>query len=235
MVHVDWQKSGWELPIDALVAVGARVTLLATPNNPSATIVPLSQLRELARKLDGILVVDEAYIDFANNGDGLSASFLQVLDEHPNVIVLRTFSKSYSLAGARLGLLFAAPSLITHLEKVKDSYNVNALTQTAGTAALRDGPYLKELVRKTIEQREIVCLALAEFGWTWPKSDANFLLAETGTVETATLVYNGLKARGILIRYFSSRPDLNTKLRITIGTPESNQAMLAAVKELLSK
>lgn len=232
--HVDW-LADWQLPIDALASTGARVTLLATPNNPSATLVPRAQLQELARRLDGILVVDEAYIDFAHNGDGLGASFLPVLDEHPNVIVLRTFSKSYSLAGGRLGLLFAAPSLISQLEKVKDSYNVNALTQAAGTAALGDGAYLKELVRKTIEQRELVCAGLAAYGWTWPPSEANFLLAETGSVETATKVYDGLKARGILIRYWAKRPDLNTKLRITIGAPESNQAMLDAVKEIMAQ
>lgn len=231
--HVDWLE-GWGLPVDALASTGAQVTLLATPNNPSATLAPREQLRELARRLDGILVVDEAYIDFAHGGDGLGASFLPVLDEHPNVLVLRTFSKSYCLAGARLGLLFGAPSLIAQLEKVKDSYNVNALTQAAGTAALRDGGYLKELVRKTIEQREIVCAGLASHSWSWPASEANFLLCETGSAETASKVYEGLKARGILVRYWAKRADLCTKLRITIGAPESNQAMLAAVKEIMA-
>jgi histidinol-phosphate aminotransferase len=232
--HVEWAE-GWRLPIDALASTGARVTLLATPNNPSATLVPRADLEKLAKRLDGILVVDEAYIDFAHDGDGLSASFLPVLDKYPNVIVLRTFSKSYSLAGARLGLLFAHPSLISQLEKVKDSYNVNALTQAAGTAALRDDAYLRDLVRKTLDQRAIVCDALREVGWSWPPSDANFVLAETGSAQVASEVYEGLKASGILVRYWAKRPDLNTKLRITIGSPESNSALIAGVKKILRK
>ena len=106
-----------------LLETGAKVVFVATPNNPSATLVPLEELELLASKLNGILVVDEAYIDYATDlagkPAGLAASFIPKLASHPNVLVLRTFSKSYSMAGARLGLMFASPELVTHMNKVK--------------------------------------------------------------------------------------------------------------------
>ena len=106
---------GWHLPVSELLASGAKVVFVATPNNPSATLVPLEELELLATKLQGVLVVDEAYIDYATTADGapagLAASFIPKLTAHPNVLVLRTFSKSYSMAGARLGLMFGSAGL----------------------------------------------------------------------------------------------------------------------------
>ena len=213
--HVDWSAQpdpalgeadgvpGWHLPITGLLQTGARVVFIANPNNPSATRVPLPALEYLATHLKGILVVDEAYIDYALDGDGMAASFLGKLDAYPNVVILRTFSKSYSMAGARLGLMFAHVELINHMNKVppspvervpspgalaalkaslacaqrrrpcvgmgmplsaplpclrrqvKDSYNVNALTQLAGEAALLDRDYFRWLVGETIKQRKV--------------------------------------------------------------------------------
>ena len=213
--HVDWSAQpdpalgeadgvpGWHLPITGLLQTAARVVFIANPNNPSATRVPLPALEYLATHLKGILVVDEAYIDYALDGDGMAASFLGKLDAYPNVIILRTFSKSYSMAGARLGLMFAHVELINHMNKVppspvepvtfprsargaqssparawrrrpcvgmgmplsapppclrrqvKDSYNVSALTQLAGEAALLDRDYFRWLVGETIKQRKV--------------------------------------------------------------------------------
>ena len=131
--HVDWSAQpdpalgeadgvpGWHLPITGLLQTAARVVFIANPNNPSATRVPLPALEYLATHLKGILVVDEAYIDYALDGDGMAASFLGKLDAYPNVIILRTFSKSYSMAGARLGLMFAHVELINHMNKVPPS------------------------------------------------------------------------------------------------------------------
>jgi histidinol-phosphate aminotransferase len=122
--------------------------------------VPLPALEELASRLDGVLVVDEAYIDYACDGDGMAASFIPKLAAHPNVLVCRTFSKSYSMAGARLGLMFGDASLIEHMCKVKDSYNVNGLSQLAGEAALRDRKHFRWLVSSTLEQRGVLEAAL---------------------------------------------------------------------------
>jgi len=229
--------AGWHLPVSELLASGAKVVFVATPNNPSATLVPLVELEALANKLQGILVVDEAYIDYATAADGtpagLDASFIPRLASHPNVLVLRTFSKSYSMAGARLGLMFASPELITHMNKVKDSYNVNGMTQIAGEAALRDRDYFHWLVTSTIKEREWLLQSCEKFGWEYPKTDANFVLFDVGSAARADALYQGLKKQGLLVRYWGSRPDLKTKLRVTIGTRESNEKFVSLVSTLL--
>lgn len=224
--HCDYRiaPEQWHLPSN-LARVGAKLVLVANPNNPSATLTPVDELRRLADQLDGVLVVDEAYVDFAPAG----SSMLPHLDAHPNVVVLRTFSKSYSMAGARLGLLFAQPALVDQLMKVKDSYNVNHLTQVAGVAALGDRDHHAGLVRSTLAERARLEAGLARRGWTWPVSAANFLLCEVG--ERAGHIYGELKRRGILVRWWD-RPVLRTKLRITVGRPEHTDRLLALLDEI---
>jgi histidinol-phosphate aminotransferase len=224
--HVDFvpRDGTWRLP-GSLAKLGAKLVIVANPNNPSATLAPTDQLRQLAHELDGVLVVDEAYVDFAGEG----ASMLPYLDQHPNLIVLRTFSKSYSLAGARLGLLFAHPELVTQLVKVKDSYNVNVISQALGAAALQDRDHHRDLVRRTLAERARLEAALAALGWTWPASRANFLLCEVGA--RAGEIQRALKERGILVRWWDT-PALRTKLRITVGRPEWTDRLLLALREL---
>jgi len=243
--HVDWLAepdpvlgkgdgvSGWHLPISGLLESNARVVFIANPNNPSATMVPLPALEYLASHLKGILVVDEAYIDYACNGDGMAASFLTRLNAFPNVLVLRTFSKSYSMAGARLGLMFAHEELINHMNKVKDSYNVNALTQLAGEAALRDRAHFTWLVGETLQQRKVLEEACASFGWSWPKSEANFMLVDVGSTSVAAALYEHLRDAGILVRYWGSRPELASKLRVTVGAKESMERFVHLVRDAL--
>jgi histidinol-phosphate aminotransferase len=216
----------WDLPVD-LTKQRAKMIILANPNNPSATLVPVDELRKLAdAAAKAIVVVDEAYVDFAL-ADGIDASMLPYLNEHPNVVVLRTFSKSYSLAGARLGLLFASAPLITEMNKVKDSYNVNAITQALGTAALEDRKTHEEAMRSTLDERARLERDLASLGLTWPESRANFLLVEFG--ERAEAIYGALKGAGLLVRWFST-PELKTKLRITVGRPDQNNKLLSALR-----
>jgi histidinol-phosphate aminotransferase len=216
---------------DNLARKRAKMIILANPNNPSATLVPVEELRALCDEAEGaIVVVDEAYVDFAL-GAGIDASMLPYLDQHPNLIVLRTMSKSYSLAGARLGLLFAAAPLVEALTKVKDSYNVNALTQAIGIAALEDRAYLDDCIRRTLDQRARLETALGDMGLTWPESAANFLLVEIG--ERAEQIYLALKQSGLLVRWWSA-PELRTKLRITVGKPDDNDRLLAALKAAMA-
>lgn len=222
--HVDW-AAGWALPA-VLPRLGAKLVLLANPNNPSGTVIAVDELRRLADALDGILVVDEAYVDFCPGG-----SILPHLDQHPNLIVLRTFSKSYSLAGARLGLMFAAAPLIDVFMKVKDSYNVSALDQAVGAAALDDAEHHAELVGRTLRERARLESLLAALGWSWPPSGANFLLCEAGP--QAGSIYRALKQRGVLVRWWD-RAGLDTKLRITVGTPEQTDLLLRHLREILA-
>jgi histidinol-phosphate aminotransferase len=229
LAQLDYRVEGrdWLLP-DSLCRRGAKLVIVANPNNPSGTLAPIDGLRRLADELDGVLVVDEAYIDFAETGGG-KASMLPYLGQHPNLIVLRTFSKSYSLAGARLGLLFAHAPVVDQLMKVKDSYNVNVITQALGKAALDDRAYHLDLVQRTVAERRRLEAAFADFGWAWPVSAANFLLCDVGP--HAERLYRGLKERGILVRWWN-RPALSSKLRITVGRPDDNDRLLAALREL---
>jgi histidinol-phosphate aminotransferase len=227
----------WELP-DALLDPAARMIIVANPNNPSATLVPVDDLRRLCERAPGVVVVDEAYVDFALGAGlaaGSSASMLPVLDAHPNLVVLRTFSKSYSLAGARLGLLFAAAPLVAELNKVKDSYNVNVISQALGIAALEDRAYHGDVIRDILQQRARLETELGALGFTWPESAANFLLCEPpagGTGATAESLYLGLKKQGLLTRWWAT-PELRTRLRITVGKADENDRLLAALRALL--
>jgi histidinol-phosphate aminotransferase len=226
LVQVDYLQRNrqWLLP-GTLARQAAKLVIIANPNNPSATLVDVPTLRQLASELDGVLVVDEAYIDFAAAG----SSMLPYLDRHPNLVVLRTFSKSYALAGARLGLLFAHPELVAQLTKVKDSYNVNAMTQALGQAALQDRGYHSELIRRTLLERSALEAFCREVGWSHAPSHANFLLCEVG--QAAGELYRALKARKILVRYWDT-PQLRTKLRISVGQSAWNEALMQAVREL---
>ena len=217
----------WALPPD-LGDVGAKLVFVSNPNNPSATFTPPEEILALARRRDAIVVVDEAYADFAG------ATLLGALADHPNLVVLRTFSKSYALAGARLGLLFADPRLVAEMMKVKDSYNVSALSQVIGVAALEDRAHHDALVETTLKERAWLEAALAPLRFRWPTSAANFLLVDVGSRATAAALYAGLKARKILVRFWD-RPRLEASLRITVGTRDENVALVTAIRELLGR
>ena len=221
----------WDLP-DELGAAGAKMVIVANPNNPSATLAPVDDLRRLCDRAPGIVVVDEAYVDFATAGGSVLPACSPSSAQHENLVVLRTFSKSYSLAGARLGLLFAAPALVTELTKVKDSYNVNVITQALGVAALEDRDHHRQLVGQTLVQRARLEAALTAIGFTWPESAANFLLCTPPPGARAETIYSALRAQGLLVRWWST-PELRDRLRITVGKPEDNDRLLAALQALI--
>lgn len=213
--------SDYRLPMDELVAANGAVTLIATPNSPSGHIVPLDDLRYLASKLSGILAIDEAYVDFADY------SALSLVREFDNVIILRTLSKGYSLAGLRLGFGIANPKLISGLFKVKDSYNVDALAILVGTAAMKDREYKNACADKVKRSRAKLRVDLKNIGFDVRDSQGNFLLV-TPPENKAAAIYQSLKEQGILVRYFDL-PGLDDKLRITVGTQEQNQKLLQAI------
>ncbi|HSS37763.1 MAG TPA: histidinol-phosphate transaminase [Polyangia bacterium] len=217
------------LPAD-LARQGAKMIILANPNNPTSTLVSVAALRALCDEArDAIVVVDEAYVDFALAA-GIEASMLPFLDAHPNLVVLRTLSKSYSLAGARLGLLFAAAPLVDALMKVKDSYNVNVISQALGVAALEDRAYYDACVRQTVAERARLETALTAMGLTYPEPAANFVLVEVGP--RARELYEALKNEGLLVRWWPA-PELQTKLRMTVGRPAENDRVIAALRKHL--
>jgi histidinol-phosphate aminotransferase len=220
VVTVPWADA-WSLPIDALVASGARAIYLANPNAPSGTAVPVAAVEELARRFDGALLVDEAYADFAE------ASCLELALRMPNVIVSRTMSKSYALAGVRFGFAVANPDVVREMAKVKDSYNCDALAIVAATAAIADQEYARGIWGKIREERARLTRLLGDRAWSVLPSQANFVLATVpgGDAKRALLA---LKERGVLVRHFDA-PGLTDKLRITVGSPEETDALLGAI------
>ena len=211
----------FQLPIAELVEAQGAVTFITSPNSPSGHIVPLDDLRQLARQVSGIVAIDEAYVDFAEY------SALPLVQEFENVIVLRTLSKGYSLAGLRLGFGVANPQLLSGLFKVKDSYNIDAVAIAAGTAAMRDQAYKQECAEKVKRSRTKLAHALKNIGFTVLDSHGNFLLV-TPPRGNANELYLKLKEDGILVRYFN-QTGLANKLRITVGTDEQNQILVDAL------
>jgi histidinol-phosphate aminotransferase len=220
VVTVPWE-TGWELPVAALLATGARAIFFANPNAPTGTLVRPSRVRELALAFDGLLLVDEAYVDFADE------NCLALVHELPNVMICRTFSKGYSLAGLRFGYAIAAPALVAEMSKVKDSYNCDAIAILAAIAAIEDQAYARTTWRAVRAERSRLAGELGKRGWEVIPSQTNFVLA-TCPGGGAAALYRELKRQGILVRHFD-KPGLADKLRITVGTAEQNDALLAAL------
>ncbi|MGE5306397.1 MAG: histidinol-phosphate transaminase [Alphaproteobacteria bacterium] len=210
---------------EALAAQDAALTFVCNPNSPSGTLVSLQDIDRLARAVAGILVVDEAYIDFAVSE---GASVLPLIRQLPNLVVLRTFSKSFSLAGMRIGLAFASEEIISGMMKVKDSYNVNRLSMIAATTALQDMPWMLRNVRRIQTSRAKLTRALTRMGFQVYPSHANFVLAQRRG-ENQKEVYEILKSKKILVRYFDAA-GLEDCLRISIGSPREMGALVQELK-----
>ena len=223
---VEVAYANFQLPLKDLVAANGAITFIASPNSPSGHTVPLDELRELARQVSGVVVIDEAYVDFAED------TALPLVQEFENVIVLRTLSKGYSLAGLRMGFGVANPKLLAGLFKVKDSYNIDAIAIALGTAAMRDQDYKNACVDKLKISRTKLAIDLKNLGFTVLDSQGNFVLA-TPPERNAESLYLALKELGILVRYFK-QAGLEDKLRITVGTDEQNQTLMEALVSLLS-
>jgi histidinol-phosphate aminotransferase len=219
-VHVPFGPE-FHLPAREIEAAAGRVTFLCNPNSPSGTLFSLEEISALAARVRGLLVVDEAYVDFAAH------SALPLVHERDNIIVLRTFSKSYSLAGMRIGLAFGPAPFIAELMKVKDSYNLTRVSIAAATVALQDQEWMRANVARVCATRTRLRQALLERHFAVPVSDANFLLARRPGTRLQPL-YEALKRHGILVRYFDTA-ELNDALRITVGTDAEVDALLAAL------
>lgn len=222
----DGKKARLDYPSDfalpeALYLQEAALTFICNPNSPSGTLASLQEIERLARSVSGILVVDEAYIDFAE-GDGVSA--LPLIQSFSNLIVLRSFSKSFSLAGMRIGLAFAAEEIIADMIKVKDSYNLNRLGLVAAAAALQDLPWMARNVRRIQSSRKELSRGLKKMGFQVYPSQANFVMARKEG-RNARALYEELKRRKILVRYFEAA-GLEDSLRITVGTTQEVRMLL---------
>ena len=201
-----------------------RLAIIANPNSPSGTLLPPARVGELAARLPCAFVVDEAYGDFADT------DCLSLVKENPRVIVTRSFSKSYALAGLRFGFAVARPALIEQMLKVKDSYNCDALSIAAATAAIDDQAWLAGNRAQIVATRTRLIEAMRSLGFDAGDSQANFVWC-THPERPHKPFYEALKAQGILIRYMHYA-GWGDGLRITVGTDDEIDAFLAVMKTL---
>ena len=228
----------WDLPRDfthQMNEAGVNLTCIVNPHAPSGSLLDAERIGRLASDLNGVLLVDEAYVDFVD--PALRHDLVRLIDAFDNLLLLRTFSKGYSLAGLRLGYLMGAEALIEPIiSKTRDSYNVDQISQTIGEAAIDDQAYAEETWRAVRAARRILRDTLLELGFQVGISQTNFLLAEVPLDFpcAAREIYEALKEEGILIRYFDD-PALEDKLRITVGTEEQNRRLTDALARLIGK
>lgn len=209
-----------------LARTKAALTILCNPNAPSGTFIETEELAELAAEIKGVLLIDEAYVDFAEQ------NCTELVKQFDNIIILRSLSKGYSLAGLRFGYAIAKPEMIDGLLKVKDSYNEDTIAITAATAAIKDQNYFKETVEKVKAERKRLSEQLRAIGFTLPDSSSNFVFAEHKT-RKAKYIFDKLVERNIYVRYWDL-PGIENKLRISVGTKEQNDTLLSALKEIVS-
>jgi histidinol-phosphate aminotransferase len=226
-----------------LARTKAALTIVCNPNAPSGTIIEAEELAELAAEIKGVLLIDEAYVDFAEQ------NCTELVKQFDNIIILRSLSKGYSLAGLRFGYTIAKPAMIEGLLKVKDSYNEDAIAIAAATAAIKDQDYFKQTIEKVKAERKRLSEQLRAIGFTLPESSSNFVFAEppsatrsTGSTSSpqassgwlcrAKSIFDKLVERNIYVRYWDLA-GIENKLRISVGTKEQNDTLLSALKTIL--
>jgi histidinol-phosphate aminotransferase len=223
----------WSIPPDAARRwndAGARLAFVVNPHAPSGQLLSLV---DLAEQFAGVLVIDEAYVDFVDPHIGHDATAL--LRERDNVILLRTLSKGYSLAGLRFGYGLGRPDLIAPMmNKTRDSYNVDVISQALATAALAHRGEAAATWARVRADREVLRARLADLGLSGPPSQTNFLLVQVPTGADAGEVCRRLEAEHILVRHFASVPRLANQLRITVGTPEQHRRLIDALARILA-
>jgi histidinol-phosphate aminotransferase len=214
----------WKLPSPWPIR-DAHLTFLPNPNSPSGTTLRPAEVAKLAAEVNGPFVLDEAYADFAE-GNGL-----ELLAEVPNLIVTRTFSKFYALAGIRFGVAIADPAAVRELAKVKDSYNCDVLSLAAATAAVQDQDYYADVRSKVIATRGRMTVALSELGFHVTPSQANFVWCRRDD-RPVKPIYEALKAKNVLVRYMSYA-GYGDGLRVSVGTPAEVDTLLAELKKVV--
>lgn len=213
--------------IETAVRVGARLTIVATPNNPTARAIPIDELGHVAGEIPGLLLIDEAYHEFV---DGPPATSL--LESHPNVLVLRTLSKTVGIAGLRLGYLLGHPSLITEILKARLPFMINRLTSIVADYLLRHPEVVDERVRVLKAEREVLYAALSDMeGVNAIPSDTNFVIFSTP--QPAVDVETSLAKRGVLVRDVSGYRGMDRFVRVNAGLPAENKAFLFALNDVL--
>ena len=224
LLNIDFSLNTEQLIKDA---EGSKLLFICSPNNPTGQSFLKEQLIEILTRFNGIVVIDEAYIDFADD-----ESMLTELSNYPNLVICQTFSKAYGMAGIRLGMLFASPEIISWMNKIKPPYNINQLTQTFAFDKLGNLNQVQNEIDSIKKERSFLLKELAGIQCVekvYP-SDSNFILIK---VKNAVDSYNYLKNNGIVVRNRSSQLLCENCLRLTIGTPEENELLLKALRGMV--
>ena len=217
--------------VDAIISAtdkNSKMLFICSPNNPTGNLMAAQKVKQLLNNFNGLVVIDEAYIDFADQ-----ESWISELENYPNLVVTQTLSKAYGLAGIRLGLCFASADIISVLNKIKPPYNVNALTQQKALERIQNVNAVRDEVHSILEERTLLIQALETIPFVNGilPTEANFVLAR---VDDATKRYNALIAKGIVIRNRTTQPGCENCLRFTVGTPEENKKLIDML-QLISK
>jgi len=223
----------WALPSDFAAQLNAQqvpLGLVVNPHAPSGRLASADELAGIAEELNGVLLIDEAYVDFVD--PGLKHTVLPLIAQFDNVLILRTLSKGYSLAGLRFGYGIGNVDLIAGLHKVRDSYNQDVISQALAVASLGAQEYAHQSWQQVRDERQRLSAELAKRGMNAPQSQANFLLVDIPGAGKAEQLYQTLKQQGILVRWFD-QPRLRDKLRITVGTESESDALLRVIDDYL--
>ena len=231
LTRIPFASDDFELPLKKVTNCSANLFFLTSPHAPSGRAYQLELLDSVAGNFNGVLVIDEAYADFAQE------NAIPLLAKYPNVIITRTLSKSYSLAGLRVGYAMGNPSVIQVLDRIREVYNLDRIAQAIAQAALEDQKYFKETKQKIIESRIWISDIFAEWGWRMIPSATNFIFCKpldhsgTGGAQIANSLYSFLSTRGILVRYFPQNKLTESYIRISIGMPEEMSMLISTIKE----
>lgn len=224
-------RDDFTVDAEALLASGAKAMMLVNPNAPTGLLLPSAAIADIVSRFAGLVVVDEAYIDYAGEDDEEVCSAAGLLGRHRNLLVLRTFSKSYALCGARVGYGIGDEALVAAMNKCRGCYNVNAVSQRLALAALRDAAHMRRSAAAVRRTRERFADRLGQLGYgVVGPSRTNFLLCRPPGGRAAD-VHAALGARGIHVRHFPA-PRLEEMLRISIGTDADMDEAAAALQEL---
>jgi histidinol-phosphate aminotransferase len=216
----------FQLDVDGIVRSDAKVAIMPSPNNPTGNCFRRKDIEEILSRFDGIVVVDEAYTEYADE------SFVRRVEEFDNLIVLRTFSKAYAMAALRIGYAVTNKSLADMMLCVKIPYSLNMVSEGAAIAAVKDQEFIRRSVAMVKEQRPKLDAGLRKLGFETFPSDSNFILARS-PIDHKVLV-DGLKQRGVLIRDFGAKRRTENCVRTTVGTEEDNRLLLEKAEEVIS-
>jgi histidinol-phosphate aminotransferase len=223
VVEAALRRPGWTLDVDEILSANAKVTFIASPNNPTGNVLPTADLERLLRESRGFVVVDEAYADFC------SQDFSRRIGEYENLIVSRTFSKSYGLAGLRVGYGLANRRVMEKLYCAKTPLTLPAISEAVALEALADKSFRNETVALIRKERERLAGGLRSLGFAPQPTDANFMIVDLGVPSGPARAF--LKSKGILTREMGDFKGLESFIRVTVGRPEHNDRLVEALRQ----